>query len=94
MTFAEFLLRTELHHTVVAQAMGVSPEALRRYRSGDRLPIWPVLVRLAELSKGDCMPNDFLNLAKERVQVRVAAHWRGKRGKAKSRTKRLPIAAE
>jgi transcriptional regulator with XRE-family HTH domain len=91
MTFAEFLLRTNLHHTVVARAMGVSPEALRRYRYGDRLPVWPVLVRLAELSKGNVTPNDFLPLAKRRLKDAVE---KGKKRRKPTSKTGLSVAAE
>jgi hypothetical protein len=79
MRLNKFLTKNGVPHATFAGCIGVSEEALRRYLLGDRLPVWPVLVRIEKLTGGAVTPNDFLPLAR----ARIAAI-----------TDKLPVAAE
>jgi hypothetical protein len=67
MRLAKFLNKKTIPHVTFAACIGVTPEALRRYLSGDRLPVWEVLVRIDKLTDGSVTPNDFLPLARARA---------------------------
>lgn len=47
-----------------ARRIGVSPQALSRYKLGQRRPEWDVLERIARETDGAVTPNDFIDLAK------------------------------
>lgn len=44
-----------------AEAIGVSAQALSRYRLGKRRPEWDVLDRIRRVTEGAVTPNDFLD---------------------------------
>jgi DNA-binding transcriptional regulator YdaS (Cro superfamily) len=67
MRLDKFLIKKAISPTDFATYIGVGPEALRRYLSGERLPAWDVLVHIDRLTEGAVTPNDFLPLARARV---------------------------
>lgn len=67
MRLDKFLNKKAIPHVTFAACIGVTPEALRRYLVGGRLPVWEVLVRIDKLTEGRVTPNDFLPLARARV---------------------------
>jgi transcriptional regulator with XRE-family HTH domain len=43
-----------------AQAIGVTRQAVHRYKTGGRLPEWPVLAKIREATDGAVTADDFL----------------------------------
>lgn len=52
--------RPEITDADFAERIGVSRQALWRYKSGDRRPEWDVLAKISEVTNGEVTPNDFL----------------------------------
>ena len=68
-----YLAQMEISLDAFSRAIGVTPEAVRRYRAGDRLPHWDVMLRISEATKGAVTPNDFLPVARDRASHRAKA---------------------
>lgn len=60
MKLASYLTQAEISDSAFAERIGVSRQALWRYKSGDRRPEWDVLERIAHETAGQVTPNDFL----------------------------------
>lgn len=60
MKLADYLAQQEISDSAFADRIGVSRQALWRYKSGDRRPEWDVLERIAHETSGQVTPNDFL----------------------------------
>lgn len=60
MKLADYLAATEIKDAAFAEMIGVTRQALWRYKSGDRRPEWDVLERIAHETRGRVTPNDFL----------------------------------
>lgn len=60
MRLADFLHEHRVSSATFAQRVGVTRQAMWRYRSGERRPEWDVLERIALASGGLVTPNDFL----------------------------------
>lgn len=65
MKLASYLLQEEISDSAFAERIGVSRQALWRYKSGDRRPEWDVLERIAHETSGQVTPNDFLDVARD-----------------------------
>lgn len=61
MTLAEYLDKAETSDTAFAEMIGVSRQALHRYKTGERRPEWNVLERIRDVTGGQVTPNDFLD---------------------------------
>lgn len=46
-----------------AASIGVSRQAVHRYKTGDRVPEWAVLGRIKDITNGMVTPDDFLGNA-------------------------------
>ena len=60
MTLAAYIAKHGLSRKSVADVLGVSPEAVRLWLSGDRMPSPDKLRRISEWTKGEVTPNDFI----------------------------------
>ena len=59
MTLAQFLDQQNLTDTAFAAQIGVSSEAVRRYRIGARLPKRDLMARIVVATGGAVQPTDF-----------------------------------
>ena len=69
MKLDEYLSDSEHSVAAFAAAVGVTPEAVRQWRKGERFPRFKQLQQIAEFTHGRVMPNDFLP-----VQIPPAAN--------------------
>lgn len=60
MTITEFIAETELTDAAFAARIGVSRQALHRYKTGERRPEWGVIERIVAATNGAVTANDFL----------------------------------
>lgn len=60
-----FLRERELTEDEFAELIGVSQQAVNRYRRGDRRPDWDVLQKIVKATDGAVQPNDFFNEIKD-----------------------------
>lgn len=60
MKLAEYLSDAEIKASAFAERIGVTRQTLWRYMSGERRPEWDVLERIAQATRGQVTPNDFL----------------------------------
>lgn len=73
MTLAEFLETQALTDTAFAARIGVTSEAVRRYRLGARTPKRDMLAKIAEATGGAVQPADFFpSPAPDAPQAEVA----------------------
>lgn len=66
MTLTQFLSSHGIADAAFAESIGVSRQALHRYKRGERRPEWDVLERIVRVTEGAVTPNDFIELP-ERV---------------------------
>lgn len=59
MTLAQFLDQNKLTDTAFAAQIGVTAEAVRRYRNGARTPKRAVLAKISDATQGAVQPGDF-----------------------------------
>jgi DNA-binding transcriptional regulator YdaS (Cro superfamily) len=62
-TLKEYLKQAEIDRHVFAERIGVSPETVRRYIAGDRIPDKQRMSRIALATHGQVTANDFFGLA-------------------------------
>lgn len=60
MKLSSFLYREEISQTQLAKAAGLDHSTISRLASGAVRPDWTAMERLAVVTKGAVMPNDFL----------------------------------
>lgn len=60
MKLASYLEREKISDSAFAARIGVSRQALWRYKSGDRRPEWALLEKIVAETCGAVTPNDFL----------------------------------
>lgn len=60
MKLSDYLSQNEIADTAFAERIGVSRQALWRYKSGERRPEWHILEAIARETSGDVTPNDFM----------------------------------
>jgi len=58
-----YLDRTGVSRVQFAAQIGVTPEAVRKYLGGDRIPTREVMERIAEVTNGEVTANDFFGIA-------------------------------
>ena len=60
-----FLRERELTEDEFAELIGVSQQAVNRYRRGDRRPDWGVLQKIVKATDGTVQPSDFFTEPKD-----------------------------
>ncbi len=70
MKLAAYLFENQIADADFATQIGVTRQAVHRYKTGDRVPEWPVLAKIKEITSGTVSPDDFLN---ERQPARADA---------------------
>lgn len=63
MTLKEYLKQAEIDHRTFADRIDVSPETVRRYLIGDRIPDKQRMSRIALATDGQVTANDFFGIA-------------------------------
>lgn len=63
MTLREFLTEASLSRYQFAERINVSPEAVRRYITGERIPDKSIMARIAFATDGKVTANDFFGMA-------------------------------
>lgn len=63
MKLSEWIEREKWSRSAFAAAIGVTPEAVRLYLQGDRMPRPRVLLRIEEVTAGAVRANDFVSEA-------------------------------
>lgn len=61
MTLRDWLIEKKVPAAVFAGRIGRSPEAVRRYINGERIPDKSTMPRIVAVTDGDVMPNDFFD---------------------------------
>lgn len=61
MRLADYLTDRKIKDAAFAVQIGVTRQAVGRYKFGERKPEWPVLQRIADATEGHVTPNDFLD---------------------------------
>lgn len=65
MKLNEYLKNNCLTNGMFAETLGISAEAVRRYRRGIRIPSADMMLRIVEVTGGEVTPNDFYSLPYE-----------------------------
>lgn len=60
MQLADYLKANGISDEDFGQSIGVTRQAVHRYKTFDRFPERPVLTKIVEVTGGDVTPNDFL----------------------------------
>jgi transcriptional regulator with XRE-family HTH domain len=60
MKLADYLSAKQMADADFATAIGVTRQAVHRYKTGERMPEWPVLARIKDVTAGEVSPDDFL----------------------------------
>lgn len=67
MQIADWLTKNDISDADFAARIGVSRQALWRYKAGDRIPRRPILERIQRETGGEVRPADFFAAAPEGV---------------------------
>lgn len=73
MQLAEYLKINGLSDEDFGRSVGVSRQAIHRYKTFDRYPEKKILTLIAEVTSGDVMPNDFIQIEAAETEKRGAA---------------------
>jgi transcriptional regulator with XRE-family HTH domain len=60
MKLAAYLAGNQITDADFASRIGVTRQAVHRYKSGERAPEWSVLSKIKEVTSGAVSPDDFL----------------------------------
>ena len=63
MKLSDYIKEKQIEKRELASRIGVSFTSLGRYLAGTRRPEWNVMARIARVTGGQVMPNDFLDEA-------------------------------
>jgi transcriptional regulator with XRE-family HTH domain len=63
MQLSDYLAKADLSDAAFAVMIGVSRQAVHRYKAGERAPEWSVLAKIREATGGEVTPDDFLPVA-------------------------------
>lgn len=69
MRLSEYLSAEQLSLTDFAKAIGVSAEAVRRYRDGDRTPRPEQMVRIKAATSGAVTADDFMPSPEQKTEA-------------------------
>ena len=56
-----YLEQQKLTYSAFARKIGVSPQAVRRYVTGERRPSADIMTAIAQATDGEVRPNDFFD---------------------------------
>ena len=73
MKLAKYLEDRNLTDAAFARAIGVERQAIGRYKSGDRFPEKPILLRIFEETGGLVTANDFAGIEPEPAPTQAGA---------------------
>jgi putative transcriptional regulator len=62
MKLSVYLAENNLSDADFAAAIGVTRQAVHRYRTGERIPDQPTMAKIVEAANGAVTPNDFFNV--------------------------------
>ena len=65
MNLASFLKSKAISDSDFADRVGVSRQAIHRYKNGERIPEKPVLSKIYKVTGGAVTPNDFFDMSKQ-----------------------------
>lgn len=74
MLLQDWLTRESLTYGQFAGAIRRSPEAVRRYATGDRIPDREAMAAIVRETSGRVTPNDFYGLANHSISIAAAQH--------------------
>lgn len=77
MRLQDYLDQQHVSPADFAASIGVSRQAVDRYRMGQRIPEPHVMVRIAEQTENAVQPNDFYDLRPSRSRRRAHSSARG-----------------
>lgn len=80
MRLADYLSDHKIKDATFAAQIGVTRQAVGRYKFGERKPEWAILQRIANATEGHVTPNDFLD-APEGGPEDEAPHVKGARSR-------------
>lgn len=60
MKLTDYLASQSISDADFANVIGVSRQAVHRYKTGERAPEWPVLAKIRDATDGAVTPDDFL----------------------------------
>jgi len=63
MTLKDWMASNETNVSQLARRIGRSPEAVRRYAAGERIPDRDTMPLIADATGGAVTPNDFFGIA-------------------------------
>lgn len=64
MKLGDYLTLRNLGDADFGALIGVSRQAVHRYKTGERVPEWPILAKIKEATSGAVTPDDFLSIDK------------------------------
>jgi hypothetical protein len=64
MTLNAWMKKHKIVDWRLAEMTGIDRVSINRLRRGINPPSWPTMIRLAKITRGEVMPNDFLDVAK------------------------------
>lgn len=73
MRLSEFLAETHTKPTAFARQLGVAHTTVTRWASGEVAPSMEAMERIAEITEGRVMPNDFMRQTASEAPVAEAA---------------------
>lgn len=69
MRLADYLSDHKIKDATFAAQIGVTRQAVGRYKFGERKPEWAILQRIAKATEGNVTPNDFLDALEDDPEV-------------------------
>ncbi|MBW6531906.1 helix-turn-helix domain-containing protein [Sphingomonas sp. RRHST34] len=69
MKLRDWLKKEGMEARDFAPLIGRTPEAVRRYVTGDRIPDKETMPLIAKATRGSVMPNDFFSISVRRVSA-------------------------
>lgn len=64
MKLLDYLEQNEMTDAEFAELIGVKRQSIYRYRTGERMPEWPIVARIMQVTEGQVTANDFLPVAR------------------------------
>jgi transcriptional regulator with XRE-family HTH domain len=73
MKLAAYLAEHNITDADFGALIGVTRQAIHRYKTGERVPEWPVLAKIKEITSGGVSPDDFLTDPPQSEQSSIPA---------------------